>query len=313
MRAMILVSAAMAAVMAGATAQAQPTATAILAANHTAMAAGLDRNGVVDVRYSYAGDGMTGEVRSIYDRHGAGFVDSQDVGPTTGGTGFDGRTAWWRDLSGAITPQAGGDVRQLAVNEAYRDGNLWWRPDYGGAAIDVLAPQASGDRRYDLLRVSPVGGKPFEAWFDAKTHLLARTIENQAFQTITVDFSDYRLAGGVMIAGQQTIDDGTGAQFRQTMTVKTVAVGPARPPGFFAPPQWTPSDARIDNAAGRVTVPIQVLNNHVYLQVKINGKGPFLVIFDTGGHSLLTPETAKLLAIHASGEGPLNGWGGGVV
>ena len=105
-----------------------------------------------------------------------------------------------------------------------------------------------------------------------------------------------------MVAGKQVIDDGTGPQYLQTLTIKSVARGPALPASAYAPPAWRPTDARIDNADGRVTVPIQLLNNHVYLQVKVNGKGPFLCIFDTGGHSLLTPETAKALAVKAEGD-----------
>jgi hypothetical protein len=313
MRGTFFISTAMAVLTAAGAAAAETTAAQILDANHAAMGAGLDREGALDVRYAYAGQGLTGEVRSTFDLRGGGFVDSQDVGPTTGGSGFDGKTAWMRDLSDAITPQAGGDIRQLAVTEAYLDGNLWWRADRSGAKIEVLAPQASGDTHYDVLRVSPVGGKPIEAWFDAKTHLLARTVENQGSQTIATSFADYRLVGGVMIAGKEVIDDGAGPQFGQTMTIKSVVAGPPLPASSYAPPPWTPSDARIANAEGRVTVPIQLLNNHIYLEAKINGKGPFLCIFDTGGHSLLTPETAKALAVHPEGEAPGTGAGEGVV
>jgi len=311
----ILVSAASvaaAAVLAGA-ASAQTTVAQILDANHAAMGAGLDRQGALDVRWSFGGQGLSGEVGSLYDLGGAGFVDTQDLSATTGGAGFDGKTAWWRDASGAITPEAGGDVRQLAVNEAYRDGNLWWRADRGGARIEVPTSQSSGGATDEVLKISPVGGKPFEAWFDAKSHLLSRIVEGQGSQTNTTDFSDYRPIGGVMIAAKQTVDDGTGAQFRQTLTVKSVTLGPKLQDSAFAPPPWSVTDARIANAEGRVTVPIRVLNNHVYLEAKINGKGPFLCIFDTGGHSLLTPETAKALAVDTKGHAPGSGAGEAVV
>ena len=313
MRGMIAAGVSVLALAAAGAAHADPTPTQVLDANHAAMGAGLDGEGALDVRYSYAGQGMTGEARSVFDLKGAGFVDSQDIGPTTGGNGFDGRTAWWRDLSGAITPQAGGDTRELAVVEAYQDGNLWWRADRGGATIEPLPPQTIGEACYDVLKVTPVGGKPFQAWFDAKTHLLARTIVNQGFQTITTDFADYRDVAGVKVAGAETIDDGSGPQFLQKMTIKSVARGPALPASYYAPPAWRRDDARIDNPQGRVTVPMQVLNNHVYLPVMVNGKGPFLFIFDTGGHSLLTPEAAKALALKSEGDAPGAGAGEGVV
>ncbi len=313
MRGTIFAGAGLLALAAASLAYAAPTPAEVLDANHAAMGAGLDGAGALDVRYGYDGQGLTGEVRSVFDLEGAGFVDTQDIGPTTGGAGFDGQTAWMRDLSGAITPQAGGDTREIAVDEAYQDGNLWWRADRGGATIEALPQQTIGAARYDVLRVTPVGGKPFEAWFDANTSLLARTVENQSFQTITTGFADYRDVGGVKVAGQESVDDGSGAQYVQKLTIRSVARGPALPASAYAAPAWRPTDARIDNAEGRVTVPIQVLNNHVYLSVRVNGKGPFLFIFDTGGHTLLTPETAKALALKAQGDSPGTGAGEGVV
>lgn len=313
MRATILFGASLVALAAAQLAHAEPTPAEVLDANHAAMGSGLDGAGALDVRYGFDGQGMTGETRSVFDLQGAGFVDSQEIGPTTGGAGFDGKGAWMRDLSGAITPQAGGDTRELAVTEAYLDGNLWWRANRGGAAIEALPSQSSGEARYDVLKVSPAGGKPFEAWFDAKSHLLARTVENQGFQTVTTSFADYRDLGGVKVAGLETIEDGSGPQFAQKLTIRSVARGPARPASFYAAPDWRPTDARIANAEGRVTVPIQILNNHVYLSVKVNGKGPFLFIFDTGGHTLLTPETAKALDLKAQGDSPGAGAGEGVV
>jgi hypothetical protein len=313
MRGTFFISVAAAVLAAASAAQAQTTVAQILDANHAAMGKGQDGAGALDVHYAYSGQGMTGDVHSTYDLKGDGFVDSQQVGPATGGTGFDGKTSWWRDASGAVTPEGGGDIRQLAVNEAYRDGNLAWRPDRGGAKIELMPQQTSGEHHYDVLRVTPVGGKTFDAWFDTKTHFLARTIENQSFQTITSDLADYREVAGVMTPGVVVVNDGTGPQYAQTLTIRSVARGPALPRSYYAAPKWGVTDARIANPAGRVTVPIQLLNNHVYFEAKVNGKGPFLCIFDTGGHSLLTPDTAKALAVHAEGDIPGTGAGEGVV
>src|SRR5258708_15136158 len=171
---------------------------------------------------------MTGVVKTIYDVTTGAFVDSADVGPTSGANGFDGREAWMRDMSGAITPEAGGDKRQLAVNEAYRNANLWWRADRGGAAIESLGAKTAGGRTFDALKVTPKGGKPFEAWFDPSTHLLASTVEMHGSQTITTDLSDYREVAGQRVPGKVVIDDGLGAQDIQTQTFAKRALTPAR-------------------------------------------------------------------------------------
>jgi hypothetical protein len=55
---------------------------------------------------------------------------------------------------------------------------------------------------------------------------------NQGFQTITTDFADYRDLGGVKVAGVESIDDGSGPQFIQKQTIRSVARGPALPPSY---------------------------------------------------------------------------------
>lgn len=289
-------------------------AEAVLAANRAASHGEVYAGkGVMEVRYGYAGQGMTGWTASVFDVKTGAFVDSNEVGPTSGGSGFDGREAWMQDMSGAYTPQAGGDTRQLAVNEAYRDANLWWRPDHGRARVTALGRKEAEGKAYDVLLVTPKGGKAFEAWFDAGTHLLARVVEPQGWQTITSLYSDYRDAAGTLVPGKIVIDDGLGPDNRQTLTLQSARFEPARPLAAFAMPRTRPTDAVIQNGGGQTTVPIQVINNHVYAQVKVNGKGPFLFIFDTGGHDLLTPDTAKQLSVKSEGQAAGTGAGEGTV
>jgi hypothetical protein len=289
-------------------------ARAVLGANQTASGGGaFAGKGALEVKYAYSGQGLTGATASIYDLASGDFVDSFDIGPTKGANGFDGRQAWMQDMSGAVTPQAGGDTRQLAVNEAYRDANLWWRPDRGGASVSSLGTRTDGGQSFDVLSVTPAGGKTFEAWFDAKSHLLARTLEPQSSQIITTFFSDYRPVDGAQLAGKMVIDDGSGVQYRQTQTLGGARFLNPRGAGAYAMPKVALTGARIDNASGRTTVPFRLLNNHIYAQVTINGKGPFLTIFDTGGHDLLTPDTAKALSVKSEGQAPGQGAGEGIV
>jgi len=287
---------------------------AVLAANRTAShGQAFAGKGAMTLRYGYAGQGMTGWGATVFDVKTGAFLDTNEVGPTKGATGFDGRGAWMQDLSGAYTPQAGGDTRQLAVNEAYRNANLWWRTDRGGADIASLGSKTLEGRSYDVLSVTPKGGKVFQAWFDADNHLLSRVVETQGWQTITTTLSDYRPVAGALMAGKIVIDDGLGEDNRQTETLQQGRFLPAKPLTAYAMPKIRPADAVIQNASGRTTVPIRLINNHVYAEVKVNGKGPFLFIFDTGGHDLLTPDTAKALAVKSVGQAAGTGAGEGTV
>ena len=72
------------------------------------------------------------------------------------------------------------------------------------------------------------------------------------------------------------------------------------------------SPARPDGVAARAAVqlPIQVRSGHVYVDVEINGKGPFHFLFDTGALNVLTPAAAKRLDLAVRGDVEATGTGG---
>ena len=145
----------------------------ILAANKAAMG---NWNGktTLKVEYAYSGQGLTGTTSSLEDLQLGAFVDTYDIGPASGASGFDGAKAWEKETSGTVTDQAGGDVVPLAISEAYQDRNLWWRADRGGAKVEDLGQKTDKDgKTYDVLKVTPNGGTAIEAWFDPTTHLSA--------------------------------------------------------------------------------------------------------------------------------------------
>ena len=280
----------------------------ILAANHAATG-GDAWNGKVTltVEYSYAGQGLTGTNKSVEDLSRGAFVDSYDISPQKGATGYDGTKAWEKEPSGTVSDQAGGDVIPLAITEAYQDRNLWWRTDRGGARIVSDGTKTLNGNTYDVLGVTPKGGTPLEVWFDSKTHLLFRTVELNGSQTITTTYSDYAPVDGVMIARKQLIDDGSGNP--QTNTLVSAKFSGALPLSAYQRPAEDVHDFSIAGGAHETTVPFHLWNNHIYADVSVNGSKPMTFIFDTGGHSILIPAAAKALGVEAKGN--VSSTGGG--
>lgn len=62
--------------------------------------------------------------------------------------------------------------------------------------------------------------------------------------------------------------------------------------------------------AQSIEVPFSLASEHIYVDVEINGKGPFHFIFDTGAVNILTPWTAKQLSLAVDGKVEANGTGG---
>ena len=283
----------------------------VLDANRAATAQ-ADWNGKATLveDYAYAGQGLTGSVHSRADLRHGWWVDDLALGPATAANGFDGVHAWAKDPSGTITVQDGGDQRALAANEGYRRANFWWRSDRGGATIDDDGKKTEGDRTYDVLTVTPPGGKKFDAWFDAKTHLLFRTVEQQGPQTITTTLSGYAPHDGIELPGKTVVNNGD-AKYDQTVTITGVTFAPAQPQTSFAAPPVKITDFSIAGGAGETSIPFQLVNNHIFADVTVNGKGPYTFIFDTGGANLLTPRLTAVLGLKSEGQMEGNGAGSG--
>jgi hypothetical protein len=151
------------------------------------------------------------------------------------------------------------------------------------------------------------GGKPVEAWFDPRTHLLYRTIEDQELQAISTTFFDYASVNGVMVAKKYVVDDGS--HNLQTYLLTSAKLSGALPLRAYQRPAEDLHDFFIAGRAHETTVPFHLWNNHIYADVSVNGSKPMVFIFDTGGHSILIPSTAKALGVDA--QGAVSATGGG--
>jgi hypothetical protein len=263
--------------------------------------------------FTIAGYGLSGTGHAVSDLKNGRSESDYKMGPVGGANGYDGTNSWQKDISGTVTLQQGGDAQVLAINDAYRTSNKWWQPGRGGAAIvngaEVTEPGAS----YEVLTITPKGGEAFDAWFDSRTHLLAKTVEKQGSQTVTTTMSDYRRIDGVMLPFKQIVDSGLGAKYLQTITLTKAEFIGAQPDSAYAPPKVTVADFAIAGGAGETEIPVQVINNHIYGQAMVDGKGPFTFVFDTGGSNIITPPIVKQLGLNVEGKLPGTGAGTGVI
>ncbi len=273
----------------------------ILAANRAATGS-VTGKAAVAMQFRFDGSGLTGTAGGISDLNDGRFEQDFDIGPQKGANGFDGTHVWNKDNAGIVTLQEAADTIPLAVNNAYRNADLWWRPDHGGAAIALDPQKTDGGNSYDVLTVTPTGGKAFDAWFDAGTHLLYRTVELQANVTVTTTTTNYKPFDGVQEPVDTTVSTGGDAKYDQHLTLSKVTFLTASDPAVYAPPKSAPPDFAIAGGAHSVTLPFDLVSNHIYAHVMINGKGPYVFVFDTGGVNIVTPELAKQLGLETKGH-----------
>jgi predicted aspartyl protease len=252
--------------------------------------------------------GMKGSAESWEDVLTGRYLNHLTLGPSSEAEGFDGKKVWEQDTSKQSLERGDDDARQGAIDEAYRLSMAYWFPERWPAEVILAEPKTEGDHHLDVVRITPQGGRPFEMWFDSKTHLLDRVVEKAAQETRTTFFSDYRTVQGVKIAYVQRSTNGETKYDKETTLSKVVLNAPIDPL-LFAMPAPPPPDYAFAGGKKSTTLPFELINNHIYIDVKLNGAGPFRVLCDTGGANVITPTVARKLGVKP--QGALQGRGVG--
>jgi hypothetical protein len=251
--------------------------------------------------------GLSGTFETLFDARTGHYRNSQQLGPVSGADGFDGTVVWQQDDAGQTALQGSEDSVRGAASTAYQNARGYWHQDRFPADIVYVRRQQEGADVFDVLRVTPADGRPVEEWFDAHSHLLARTVEQAATRTTTTYFSDYRRVLGALVA--YTIRQTTGEnKYDVFLTIESVSPEANPPATAFAPPASSKVDFGISSGDGTTTVPFKLINNHMYVEVKLNGKS-YDFLFDTGGRNVVTPTTARALGLTT--QGALQGSGVG--
>jgi hypothetical protein len=252
--------------------------------------------------------GLNGTAESWEDiLTGRGF-SRFELGPMTGAQGFDGKVLWSQDSSKQVRAEEGGDAREGAINEAYRRCMAYWFPERWEGSIEYLGDKQESNRQFHIIRITPKDGRPFDIWIDATTYLFDRVVEKTAIETHTTYLSDYRQISGVKVPFSARSTNGE-ERYDQFGTVEKVEFNVPLKDEMFQMPLPPAPDFLIVGGKTSTTIPFELHNNHIYLKVKLDGKGPFEVLCDTGGANIVTPEVAKEVGLKS--EGVLQGRGVG--
>jgi hypothetical protein len=261
------------------------------------------------VRMRVASAGLTGTAEAWVDVRTGRHFDSYSLGPVQGAEGFDGKTAWSQDASGQTRVDDSGDGREGSADEAYRGALAYWYPERHPATLADAGDRTEGSRTFHRVRITPEGGRPFEVWIDARTDRIDRTVEKAAGETRTVFFSDYRQVGGLWHPFTSRSTNGE-AQYDETLDVDSVEVNAPIDEAKFQRPEGKTHDFAIAAGKTAATLPFRLLNNHIYVDARLDGK-PVQMLFDSGGANILTPAAAARLGLKAEGALQMRGAGEG--
>jgi Trypsin-like serine proteases, typically periplasmic, contain C-terminal PDZ domain len=195
--------------------------------------------------------------------------------------------AWHQNADGDI--ELSNASEPADVDDRYLTSHAYWQPKFSGAAVTVLAPQTQGWTTWDRLQFKVPGGKGFTLWINRETGLLDRIEGSSAKQ-----LSDYRSVDGVMLPFVEKKAAGDGEFI---VTYSSRKLRPHVDSSAFAIPFRR--DYQMP-ASGVVTVPAK---GGLIFEAKINGKGPFKALFDTGALNFMSASFAHRLGLKLETEG----------
>lgn len=256
--------------------------------------------------------GLNGTVQAIFDLRTGRSADAYKLGSMEGADGYDGARSWQRDPGGEVAALDAPEALRRARSQAWLDAHAYWYPQRIPATYGVVESKLLDGRRYDVVVATPQGGDPLTLWFSNDSGLLARIQQRHGSDTVTTVLDDYRVVDGIRLPFHSTNDttDAAGRtdpRERAAVRLSHVALNVAVADADFAMPKM-PVTARIDDPSGITTIPFDLVNNHIYVDGRVDGK-PARFLVDTGGVNLLTPVAAKKFGI--VGEGKLAAGGVG--
>ena len=113
--------------------------------------------------------------------------------------GYNGAGEWRILASGVATGSSDRGVLAEVRSDAFFGAYAYFYPSRFDVRGSLLGVRESQGRSFDVVRLEPVGGKARQLWFDRKTGLLGQMVEDGAVRPLTVEVSDYRRVGGVLV------------------------------------------------------------------------------------------------------------------
>ena len=169
------------------------------------------------------------------------------------------------------------------------------------AEVRYDGEESQGADVVDILEVVPQGGKVTKVWISRESHLPLKWTRRDEPAVATTSYAAYGSGALHAVPLGQTLVDRDGTRWAlHTKRVRSTTT-PAEVAALSAKPQTRLTDYGIDSATS-TTVPMRI-EGQLFVDVFLDGKGPFNFMVDTGATLQLSSKTIAQLGLKAVGEG----------
>jgi hypothetical protein len=258
--------------------------------------------------------GLSGSFEMEADPRTGRYVARRDYGIASKAEGFDGKLAWTRSWSGTSHYLDSAPAQAISTTEAWLRRRRWCEPMTDAPEITALPDETNSGVVDAVWRVTPRGGIAAILRFDRASGLLRQSELRHQFNRVLLDYAEWHdIGNGALVPMSQKIEE------PEDESVESIELTSAKPQAQmgeankFARPQLPRDHAILGNARSASVAYEDDGIGRIYVPLIIENKGPFIFEIDTGGHFILTPETASELHLNPLGNLSNSGAGPGVV
>ncbi len=153
--------------------------------------------------------------------------------------------------------------------------------------------------RYRVLSVEMPGQeKPRKLFIDPVTFLVMKEDGEEDGIAATITYGRYRAVDGIQIPESYTQQADIPGMPPTVFTLKSVRINEEPSPGLFDPPTGGERDFEFPANVQELQIPMDIVGEHLFVSVKINGTGPYRFLLDSGaGTTILDVSLVKSLGL----------------
>jgi len=230
-----------------------------------------------------------GESRTVLDISGA--IHQVSI--------FDGKQGWAMDSSGAVHQLSAGNLRS-AASGAYESSDSFFFPGRLPGAV-VFLGRDSSQSAY-VIRLEPEGGNPVTVSLDENTFLPKREESAGPLGNIhTTNILAWRDVAGIKLPARVVQSTGD-PKFDIAITTEQVEINVPLAAELFRKPTETSAQFKFTNATHQAVIPVEIIAQHVFVPVRVNGTDTRWFFLDSGaGSSVVTKAWAEQIGLASEG------------
>jgi len=223
--------------------------------------------------------------------------------------GFDGIVAWAVDANGIVRHESAEEMKPT-ISELYRVSFSYLFPGRNPGRAEYASDTLIDNQIFHKVEMCPEGGNAFSAFFNTETGRLEYIVEMLTGLKTVTHYADFREVEGLELPFYARLET-PGAPYEITSVIDSIDINPVLPDSIFTVPGSSLDDFDLPPNTDSVSVPLKLADNGLFVEVTVNGRGPFRFLLDTGSASnVLSRKTADDLGIDYSHSVPARGIGG---